>query len=171
MADQLRPQDLAVALRLAHHPGERYEALADVLGLSLSATHRAVQRLQGARLLLPGERKVNRGALLEFLIHGARYAFPGVRGPEVRGVPTAWSVPELMEEVSSSSSSTKVVWPHARGKMRGESITPLYDGVAEARQRDEKLYRALALVDALRVGQARERRIASELLKKELAPA
>lgn len=171
MADQLRPQDLAVALQLAHQPEERYEQLAYVLGLSLSATHRAVQRLRQAGLVLPDKRKVNRSALLEFLRHGARYAFPAVRGPEVRGVPTAWSVPELMTQLSSSSSSSSVVWPDPRGKVRGESITPLYDGAPAAVQRDERLYRALALVDALRAGQAPERQIAGELLEREIAPA
>lgn len=160
-----------MALQLAYQPDERYERLAYVLGLSLSATHRAVQRLRQAALLLPDKRKVNRRALLEFLRHGARYAFPAVRGPEVRGVPTAWSVPELMAELSSSASSTSVVWPDPRGTVRGESITPLYGGAVATVQRDERLYRALALVDALRVGQARERQIAGELLEKELAPA
>ncbi len=171
MAPQLRAQDLAVAVRLAQQPEERYEQLADVLGLSLSATHRAVQRLRRAGLLLPDKRKVNRSALLEFLRHGARYVFPPIRGPVVRGVPTAWSVPGLMEQLSSSSSSVSVVWPDPDGKVRGESIMPLYDGAAAAGRRDNRLYRVLALVDALRVGRARERRVASELLEKELAVA
>ncbi len=170
MANQLRPLDLVVALRLAHQPGERYELLAEALGLSLSATHRAVQRLQHAGLLLPDQRKVNRAALLEFLRHGARYAFPVARGPEVRGMPTAWSVPDLMEELASSSiSSKKLVWPDPRGTARGESVAPLYRGAPDASRRDNKLYRALALVDALRLGQARDRRIAGKLLEQELA--
>ncbi len=171
MALQLRPQDIAVALRLAQHPEERYELLADALGLSLSATHRAVQRLRQAHLLLPDQRKVNRSALMEFLQYGARYAFPPVRGPQVRGMPTAWSVAGLMEQLSSSSSSSSVVWPDPNGTMRGESITPLYDGAANAGRRDKRLHRALALVDALRIGQARERKIAGALLKDELASA
>ena len=167
MASQLRAQDLAVALRLAQQPEERYEQLANVLDLSLSATHRAVQRLQRAGLLLPDKRKVNRSALLEFLRYGARYVFPPVRGPEVRGMPTAWSVPGLMEQLSSSG--TNVVWPDPNGKVRGESVVPLYEGASAAARRDNRLYRALALVDALRIGRARERQIASELLEKELA--
>ena len=171
MAPQLRAQDIAVAVRLAQQPEERYEQLADVLGLSLSATHRAVQRLRRAGLLLPDKRKVNRSALLEFLRHGARCVFPPVRGREVRGMPTAWSVPELMKELSSSSSSVSVVWPDPEGKVRGESIMPLYDGAVAAGRRDDRLYRALALIDALRVGRARERRIAGELLEMELAAA
>ena len=76
-----------------------------------------------------------------------------------------------MEQLSSSSSLVSVVWPDPDGKVRGESITPLYDGAAAAGRRDDRLYRALALVDALRVGGARERRIAGQLLKKELAAA
>jgi hypothetical protein len=88
-------------------------------------------------------------------------------------MPTAWSVAGLMEQLSSSSSSSSssVVWPDPNGTMRGESITPLYDGAADAGRRDNRLHRALALVDALRIGQARERNIAGELLKDELTPA
>lgn len=127
--------------------------------------------IRNASVLLPDKRKVNRSALLEFLRHGARYVFPPIRGPAVRGVPTAWSVPGLMEQLSSSSSSVSVVWPDPDGKVRGESIMPLYDGAVAAGRRDNRLYRVLALVDALRVGGARERRVAGELLEKELAAA
>ena len=77
----LRPVDLGVALRLEHQPDELYEDLAAALGLSLSAAHRSVRRLQLSGLLLPSARRVNRAALLEFLVSGVRYAFPASLGP------------------------------------------------------------------------------------------
>jgi hypothetical protein len=61
-----------------------------------------------------------------------------------------------------------VVWPSERGKVRGESVTPLSEGVLRASGRDPWLYDALALVDALRVGQSRDRRLASEILAARL---
>jgi hypothetical protein len=44
-----------------------------------------------------------------------------------------------------------MVWPHAKGTVRGESLTPLTPTAPEAAQRDEALYRVLALIDALRI--------------------
>jgi hypothetical protein len=162
----LRPGDLVVALRLALCPGDRYEALADALGMSLSATHRAVRRLEQARLLLLGERSPNRSALLEFLVHGAPYAFPAQLGPDARGVPTAGALEDFREELPAEHGA---VWPHVKGEQRGPALRPLHDGAPEAALRDHRLHRVLALTDALRIGQARERRTAERLLAAELA--
>jgi len=163
----LRAADLGVALRLEHRPDEHYEDLAGALGLSLSASHRSVQRLQASGLLLPGSRRVNRSALLEFLVHGARYAFPPSLGAEVRGVPTAGSLPWLGEQLPKGLDA---VWPSADGSVRGPALVPLYGGSPAAALRDERLHRSLALVDALRIGQARDRKIAEALLRKQLLP-
>jgi hypothetical protein len=61
-----------------------------------------------------------------------------------------------------------LVWPHPEGEVRGESLEPLYPSAVDAARRDSKLYEALALVDALRVGRARERTLAIDLLKRML---
>ena len=161
----LLPADLAVALRLEHRPDERYEELAGALGVSLSAAHRSVQRLNAAGLLLPGSRRVNRSALLEFLIHGARYAFPPNLGPEIRGVPTAGALPALESQMPQGSGA---VWPSTAGRIRGPALAPLYPGAPAAALHDEKLHLLLALVDTMRIGQARERHIAESLLKNAL---
>ena len=50
-----------------------------------------------------------------------------------------------------------------------DSLTPLHGGVPEAALRDNRLHRVLALTDALRIGQARERHIAERLLETEIA--
>jgi hypothetical protein len=157
----LKPGDLVVALRLALYPNELYERLADALTLSLSAAHRAVSRLLQSGLLLPNERRANKSALGEFLVHGVPYAFPAQLGPETRGVPTAASLPDFAADLPSESGA---VWPSIEGVVRGPSLTPLHDGVPGAALRDHRLHRLLALTDALRLGGARERRIAEQLL-------
>jgi len=164
----LKPGDIAVALELVLRPGERYEDLSRALRLSLSAAHRAVRRLEAAELLLPTDRHPNKSALLEFLVHGARYAFPAQVGAEVRGVPTAGGLPEFRGEMPAGSVA---VWPSVDGTVRGPSIVPLYEGAAAAALADARLHRLLALVDALRIGQARERRIAERLLRSDLGIA
>ena len=157
-----------VALRLALHPNDLYERLADALALSLSAAHRAVNRLLQSGLLLPNERRANKSALQEFLVHGVRYAFPAQLGPETRGVPTAAALVDFADELPTDGGA---VWPSIEGEVRGPSLTPLHDGAPGAALRDHRLHRLLALTDALRLGQARERRIAEKLLAVDLRQA
>jgi hypothetical protein len=66
---------------------------------------------------------------------------------------------------------TPIVWPHPEGTVRGESLEPLYPSAVDAARRDDALYESLALVDALRIGRARERKLAVELIGKRLRPS
>jgi hypothetical protein len=53
------------------------------------------------------------------------------------------------------------VWPDADGDVRGVTLDPLHKTVPKAARKDPVLlHELLALVDALRDGRARERRIA-----------
>jgi hypothetical protein len=65
-------------------------------------------------------------------------------------------------------SNEAYVWPYGRGKVRGQSIVPLYPTVPEAASKDPKFYEIIALVDALRVGRAREQQLGMEELKKRI---
>jgi hypothetical protein len=60
------------------------------------------------------------------------------------------------------------VWPHADGLVRGSALLPLYPKLPLAAAKDPALYELLALFDALRIGQAREREIARKLLEERL---
>jgi hypothetical protein len=52
--------------------------------------------------------------------------------------------------------------------VRGQAIEPLYPNVAEACLKDSVFYEFMALCDALRVGRAREKNLAIEILKQRL---
>ncbi|MCP4447624.1 MAG: hypothetical protein GY811_20135 [Myxococcales bacterium] len=160
----MHAQDVVVALKLAFESeGESYAAMADDLGLSASQVHAAVKRAGEAGLLVAGSRKVNQQALVEFLVHGLKYVFPAKRGPIVRGMPTAHSAPPLNETIIDDEAP--VVWPDPTGTVRGESIEPLHKGVPHAARLDEQLYQSLSLIDAIRTGRARERKLAAQKLK------
>ena len=60
------------------------------------------------------------------------------------------------------------VWPHKNGVVRGIALYPLYPSVPEAAGRNPALYELLALFDAVRGGNARERALAIDLLEKRL---
>jgi DNA-binding Lrp family transcriptional regulator len=166
--EPLKPIDVVIALRLAEVPEAKYEQLSAALGISTSWAHAAVRRLQAAGLLRPNSRTVNGLALREFLEHGLRYAFPAQPGPEVRGIPTAHSGPPLAARVVAED---RMVWPSASGSSVGHAIAPLYERATELPQRCPSVYENLTLVDALRVGRARERKLAAEELETRLTRA
>jgi hypothetical protein len=151
----LRPFDIAVALRLLLVPEERYEPLAEALVTSTSAVHRSVARLQLAGLCQPSSRTVARASLKEFLVHGARYAFPAVHGPERTGLATAWTHPEVAALLTDGESPRGLVWASDRGTVRGESLVPLFPNIPAVAARDPRLHALLAMVDAVRAGRDR----------------
>jgi len=167
----LRPFDVAVALRLLLEAEERYEPLADALATSTSAVHRGVARLQSAGLLRASSRTVARPALREFLLHGVRYAFPPMRGPEVTGLATAWShspIAALLTAESAPDTMRPLVWPDESGTVRGDMLVPLFPAAARVSQRDPRLHDLLAAVDALRLGSPAVRRVVSDHLAERI---
>jgi hypothetical protein len=106
--------------------------------------------------------------LAEFALHGAKYAFPGVRLPLAVGVPTSHSAPAFVGVFAPGS--TDFVWPHPNGAVRGVGLEPLHPSVPFAAIQDAKLYELLALFDALRVGKVPERGMALERLQTLIDP-
>lgn len=140
-----------------------YEGVAHDLGMSSSIVHRSVKRSTQARLFDSIRKRPRRAALEEFLVHGVKYAFPPDIGSVTRGVPTAHGAPALQIHFMQSDDDL-YVWPHAEGEVRGMSLSPLFKSVPRIVQPDDSLYRALALLDAIRIGRAREQKMAGEML-------
>jgi hypothetical protein len=162
----LKPQDVLIALRLAaaDETVGHYAELAGDLGLSASETHAGVARLKKCALMNPALNRVDRSALRNFLIHGLRHVFPAEMGPEAKGMPTGVSAAPLKGQLMSEAR----VWKTSKGTVRGRAIEPLYPSAPEAAAKNSALYELLALTDALRVGQARERNLAIAELTKRL---
>lgn len=168
----LKPQDLFVLLALLARGSDAaatYSQLAAQTGLASSAVHGALKRAAAAGLARYQDRQpvLLKLQLREFVLHGAKYAFPTIHGRLTRGVPTAYAAAPL-NSVISPSSDPPPVWPHKTGGVRGVGFVPLYPTVPEAALRDEKLYALLALFDALRSGQARERNLAQGMLEERI---
>lgn len=165
----IKPQDVLVLLKMLvqEERAWRLVDLAQELGLSVSEVSVALERAKFAGLIDHEKKKIMHMALEEFLLHGLKYVFPAKPGHLCRGVPTSHSAPPLKEQIVSSEHD-QYVWPYGEGTVRGQAISPLYESVPEAALRDPKLHELLALVDALRVGRARERNIAAETLRRRL---
>ena len=159
----LKPQDVVVALKLCAYPDVRpaMSIIANDLSLSPSEVHGAIGRLRASRLLHGSNSKdrPNISALEEFLVHGLKYVFPAEHGEVTRGIPTSYAAEPLKSEVAMSS-DLPPVWPWHEGNTRSVGLEPLYKSVPQAALRDPMLYQFLALVDAIRDGRARERKIA-----------
>ncbi len=139
--------------------------LAKSLFLSQSEISESLRRSVYARLLQNKGKEVARQPFMDLLQYGVPYIFPQQPGAEVRGIPTAHSAEPLAGLISSNEN---YVWPYAKGHLRGYSILPFYPSVVQAVELDAPLYECLALIDAVRVGRARERNVALELLKTKI---
>lgn len=170
--DFLKPQDLLVLLKVAAHPPQRwtYAALGEALAISASEAHASVKRAVASGLAVAparGEWSPVRPNLLEFILHGVRYIWPGTPGPVKRGVPTAFGAEPLASQLTVVPGEAPV-WAHPTGSAKGPTLSPLYRTVPQAALADPALHRLLALLDALRVGRARERSLAAKLMEAEL---
>ena len=163
----MRPQDVVVLLKLLSEEGKTWNqiSLAKALFMSQSEISESLARSQYARLLFDKGRKVAREPFMELLQYGIPYVFPQQPGNVVRGVPTAHSASPLKEQIQSVE---QYVWPYAKGSVRGLSIQPLYSSVLQAIELDVQLYEMLSLIDALRVGKAREKNMALDMLKQRI---
>lgn len=163
----LKPQDLVVLLKLLVVSGRvlPFSALAEQLAMSASEVHASVGRAMAARLVnvASDHLQPTKAALKEFVLHGAKYAFPATFGAATRGVPTGYAAPPLVTLVSQPD-ELPPVWPDPSGDRRGMALYPLYPTVPRAARADPALYECLALFDALRSGAARERQIATQIL-------
>ena len=163
----MKSQDVLILLKKLTISGQglSFRGLAESLGMSVSSVSESLKRCQKAQLVDRHKKKVNALALQEFLIHGIAYVFPIEAGRIGRGVPTYVSASPLHDKIAGSADS--FVWHYAKGTARGQQIEPLYPTVPEAALRDDELYQLLVIVDALRMGRAREKEIAiKELIQR-----
>ena len=146
-------------------------ALADATGISKSQVSLAMERCLDVGLVRnerqTGRPRVNKQALFHFIVYGLPYVFPAKRGEVTRGVATSFGAPVLAERLTSAG-DLPLVWPDARGNTKGQSIIPLFKTATHAVRRDADMYAMLALTDAIRVGQPRERQVATDLLSQHL---
>ena len=168
----LKPIDLLVGLKLlTSKKGWTQMGVAAELCLSSSQINLAIKQLLLANLFIMrhGKPYPIYAALKEFIIHGVPYCFPVKMEKLSVGIPTAYAAKPLSNVISLGNDPIPI-WPYALGKSRGIVLEPLHKNVPKALIDfpDENLYEILVLIDALRVGRAREKNIAQKLLVTKL---
>jgi hypothetical protein len=168
MDSKLLPVDLLVAMKLVAVGDEALSLrrLEDELALSKSAVGNSLHRLRELDLVKDapgGGRRVNRMLLRDCLEQAARWIAPAKIGDFELGLPTAHSAEPLREKLVGDDDPVVIPLPH--GPVRGRAVPPLHPLAPAAAAKDPKLYRLLTVVDALRIGRARERQLAAAELR------
>lgn len=182
----LKPQDIVILLKILSTrilSQDNYEMLpqnrlAALLCMSASEVNAGIKRLIFSGLLspvIPNDRlkKIaympNKKACEECLISGVKYFFPVQLGAYTRGIVTSYAAP-ILEVHLILGDDPIPVWPYGDGDKRGLALEPLYSSVPKSLSQfpDPLFYELLVLVDAIRSGRARERNIATQLLKEKL---
>lgn len=121
-----------------------------------------------SRLVNPIDYEVFRTRLHQFIVHGVPVSFPAKSVGSARGVLTAWAAP-VMADAWLVPSNDPPVWADENPNgVQGVGIEPLHKNAVKAAQNDPRLYDLLALVDAVRIGRARERAYADLALRRKL---
>lgn len=164
----LKPQEIYILTALARKSSEwTYEHLASELELSPSQVFKSLERAELANLFVKDQRRVVKRNLLEFIVHGVRYAFPVALGQITRGIPAGWQTPGLSDLMQEDLVET-YIWPNAMGSIRGQSIEPLHKSLPVVAAGTPDLHALFALIDIIRVGSARERKVAASELERRL---
>jgi len=183
----LKPQDIVILLKilsmmvLNKNDQDEYlsqNKLATLLCMSVSEVNAGIKRLVQSGLLAPvltddPKNKIiflpSKSACEECLISGVKYFFPVELGSYTRGIATSYAAP-ILEKHFILGDDPIPVWPYGEGDKRGLALEPLYSSVPKSLTQfpDQTFYELLVLVDAIRSGRARERNIATALLKEKI---
>lgn len=165
----VRNSDIYVLSGLLAHDGAwSYRSLAERLRVPHPVVQRALKRAKGADLYVAERREVHLPHFEEFALHALRFVAPARLGALVPGVPAAWAADPMLGAIRSSGDEPPPVWPFAQGRVRGQGVEPLHSAAPEAAAEWPELGEILALLDSLRAGDARVRRVAGDLLSEEL---
>jgi hypothetical protein len=164
----MRPQDIIVLLAIGLNSKEKLLNIdiSKMIQLSPAEVGESINRSKKAGLL-NNEGLLLKQSFIDFVMYGLKYVFPVSPMGLERGIPTAYSATPLKDKISSNK-NMKLVWPFTEGKDHGQAIEPLYHTVPKAALNNKGLYELLVLIDAVRIGGAREKNIAMKELEKRL---
>jgi hypothetical protein len=160
----LKPLDVVVLVAMVNRDANwTTRSLAEDLQIPHASIHRSLLRLNDAGLFDLRNRRVNLSQTEEFLVHAVKYMFPAELGGPTRGVPTGPGAAVLSARLAPSDDPPPV-WPYHAGKNRGPALEPLHPSAIHIAKTDSAAAERLALIDGIRMGNARVRGVASKLL-------
>lgn len=165
----VKAPDIYVLSALVANEGEwTYRSFADRLHVPHPVVQRALDRARAADLYSAERRRVHLPHFEEFAVHALRFVAPAPLGALAPGILAAWAAEPMAGAIRSSGEDPPPVWPHAQGRVRGQAIEPLHLAAPEAVEDWPRLGAILAILDSLRAGDPRVRKVAEDLLSKML---
>ncbi len=163
----MKSQDILVLIKILLKEPKSWNMarIAHELFMSKSEISLGIKRLKNNGLLI--ERIDDKAtipseyAMKEFFIHGLKYIYPKEIGKICRGTETGSSY-SLNNDINDNGEI--YVWAYEFGDKKGSSIKPLYRTVPKAVEVDKELHNILSLIDIIRIGKAREVKLAKEKL-------
>ena len=161
-------KDVLVLLKILS-VGERkpYQELAESLGMSVGAVHQGVRKGIAVGLLHPETHAPIPHAMEEWFLHGIRYFVPLKKSGRGRGMPTGLSAPPFTEWFPKQAEDLWV-WADPDGIVRGDLVAPVFSSAPFAARRDPELYAWLVVLDVIRGGRAREKKLAENWVHERL---
>jgi len=160
--------DIMVLLALSKGgEGWSLRMLSEATQLPHAAAQRSVNRLAESGLYERERKCLNKVQASEFLLHSVKFLWPARLGGEARGIPTAWDAP-VFEKDFERNVGVRMVWPHPYGEARGIALVPIHRLMPEVARQDPDMYERFALLDGLRIGDARLRSVSARQLAEKL---
>jgi len=142
--------------------GNSTEELSLALDLSVSEVECSLERLTALNMLTlvlksqeESEYVFHVGAMTQFLCLSLRHVMqPETSKKLFRGMPCGWDCPWAESEMNPPH--VPWVWPDSDGPVYGEGVEPFYLNMTRAVRLDPGLYKALALIEPIRLGKPRD---------------
>jgi hypothetical protein len=168
----LGPTDIYVLVgTLSDHSELTLRELAGRLHVDHTLVHRALKRTEAAGLYTASSKQVNRANFEELITHAGRFIAPARLGELTRGVPAAWAAEPISTIIHQPKGEPPPVWPDAFGAIRGQALTPLHPAAVQASRDTPALASLLSIIDSLRAGDVRVRKVAANSLHEALNQA
>lgn len=151
--------------------GLTLRALAERLHVDHTLVHRALKRAEAAGLYAASSKQVNRANFEELMTHAGRFITPARLGELTRGIPAAWAAEPISTIIRQPAQEPPPVWPDVYGAVRGQALEPLHPAAVQASKDTPALASMLSIIDSLRAGDVRVRKVAASSLHKALNQA
>lgn len=167
----LRALDIVVGIKLICQPGLGQVKTATQLGLHQSQVSNSIKLLLDRQLFWGSKKKLEPNFYAwEELLPILKYFYPANMGSITVGMPTSYAAPPL-NTIMQAGNDPVPVWPCGHAKTKGLRVEPLHPNIPEAliQYPDQDFYEILTLVDALRIGSARDKEYGKKLLLEKFA--
>jgi len=164
----LKPQDIVVLGKLVtDETWPTQKDIASTLELSQSEISHSLKTLEQVGLINLNQRKTNKLAVIEFVVHAVKFFYPSEKHGVGRGMSVGPSSQYFSKRVQSDEFN--YVWPDPNGDSKGILISPLLPKLTSSIKENEKLLLFLNIVEVFRgLGGVRHLQEAQKALKEIL---